>query len=516
MAGFEDQWIANRMRAQQPLPPGATGEMSNYSPSWRDQLASLLGTAANRISGKPYDEARRDSMTLLGLAPGTGQVMAAEDAVRAGKEGDWKGAALAGLGAIPEIGPEARALATGERGAAKLAAPAVHTGGNQSLVDKIFQHAERQRSPKYPMATEPVFGPADPELTKQLVPQRSVAGDLPPMPSGDKPLPLNDRARPIFENQQAIANLLVDDLSRVPGKPLPFYSTGSVLAGLEDRAGLRPSEAQTFMRDWAGQGAGTSPRTETPQNLRNSSYLMFRQAEGDPLTAARQKEEQAQGLWGFDKTGKPNMNRPGFAMMGMHTDLADQFAKGAVDPWQNSKPFTFQENWTGNMADVTADTHNIRKVLDAYDRLDPGGLPREWFTSAEGYDRYKQGGGFPKEGGLPVGDINDKLGGAVIPGTGRKAQTEYPIIQSPTALAAQKLGIAPAQAQERLWFEGGPRTGLRSPPMAIPDLLNSQIEATARATGLSPEAIMRLWAKRSIPLAQNETDNAMPGASAVG
>ncbi|MER8619163.1 hypothetical protein NKG99_20385 [Mesorhizobium sp. M1409] len=512
MASFKDQWIANqkrRMHPEQQLPPGATGELTNYDPSWRDRLADLMGTAANKISGKPYDEARRDSMTLLGLAPGTGTAMAAEDAARAAKAGDWRGAALAGLGAIPEIGPEARALAAGERGAAKvgreelaqLAAPAVQTKGNQPLIDKIFAHAEQQRSPDYPPATDPVFGPADPELTKQLVPQRSVAGELPPMPTGDVKLPKNDRARGIFENQQALGDLLASDLTKMPTSKPPFYSTGSVLAGLEDRAGLRPQEALDFMGDWSGQGAATSPRTATPQNLRNASLLMFERGQGNPLTSARREAEG---------------NRPGFAMMGMHTDLADQFAKGTVDPWQNSKPYTFQQNWMGNMEDPTVDTHNIRKVLDAYDRLNPGGLPKEWFTSPEAFDVYKQGGGFPKEGKLPVGDIEDRMGSAVVPGTGRKAQMEYPLFQSPNRIAAQKLGITPAEAQERLWFEGGPRTGLRSPEVTIPDLLNSQIEATAKATGMSPEAIMRLWAKRAIPLASNEPDTNMPGASATG
>lgn len=104
----------------------------------------------------------------------------------------------------------------------------------------------------------------------------------------------------------------------------------------------------------------------------------------------------------------------------------------------------------------------------------------------------------------------------MIPGTGREAQTEYPVMQLPTALTAKKLGIAPAEAQERLWFEGGPRTGLGSPPMTIPDLLNAQIEATARATGLAPEAILRLWARRGIPLAENKPMTDLPGASAVG
>lgn len=402
---------------------------------------------------------------------------------------------LGPMGVLPPTGREALI-----RAHAKGRAPAVHTRGNEALVKKIYEQAERQRSPQYPPATEPVFAPADPALTKQLVPQRSIAANLPPTPTPDK-LPFKARALPIMQNTEAIGNLLAEDLRRVPGQPLPFYSTGTVLQGLMDKGGLSLPESQTFMRDWAGQGAATSPRTATPQNLRNAAYLMYRRAQGDPLTTAKREAEG---------------NRPGFAMMGMHTDLADQFAAGTNDLWANPKPGTFRENWTGNMADVTADTHNIRKILDAYDRLNPGGLPREWFNSDKAFATYKAGGGFPKEGMLPVGDIRDSLGGGIVAGTGRKAQTEYPIMQGPTIAAARMLGIAPAEAQEQLWFEGGPRTGLRSPPMTIPDLFNSQFEATARATGLDPVTIMRLFARRQIPLAENKPMTDLPGASAVG
>lgn len=382
------------------------------------------------------------------------------------------------------------------------AAPAIAKGGTEAMARKIYEHAEQVRSPDYPPAKEPVFTSSgdDVALTKALVPQRSIAGELPPMPKPGDKLPFKDRARPIVENTEAIANELVKDLSRAPDKPVDFYATGPVLQGLMDRAGLSPAEANTFMRDWAGQGAGTSPRTQTPANLRNAAYLMYRRAQGDPLTSE---------AWAAEG------NRPGFSMMKMHTDLANDFATGTNNLWSNPKPSTFRENWSGNLADVTVDTHNIRKLLDVADRLQPGSLPREWFNSDEAFNRYREGGGFPQGGQLPVGDIRDTLGGAVVPGTGMKAQTEYPIMQAPTALAAQKLGIAPAEAHERLWFEGGERTGLRSPPMAIPDLLNSQIEATAKVLGLTPEAVLRLWAQRKIPLAENEPQN-VPGAAAVG
>lgn len=371
-----------------------------------------------------------------------------------------------------------------------IAAPAVHTGGNQSLIDKIYKHAEEQRTPKYPMAKEPVFDTSGDVTarTHALVPQQSVREQLPQRPDLSGDLPKGGRIRQIAGSEQEIGNLLAQDLSRAKdGGALPFYATGPVIEGLADKGELGVEGANRFMRDWSGFGAATSPRTKTPPNLRNASYLMFRDAQGDPLTSAKRAEEG---------------NRPGFPMMGMHTELADEFSRGVADPLKNSKPFTFRENWSGNMEDVTADTHNIRKVLDAYDRLNPGGLQKDWFTDPAAFERYKAAGGFPKEGELPVGDIADALGTQQI--GGRKTQTEYPLMQRPTEIAAEKLGIQPAQAQERLWFEGGPRTGLKSPAMTIPDLLNAQIEATARATGLSPDVILKLWSQRQIPLASNE------------
>jgi hypothetical protein len=196
----------------------------------------------------------------------------------------------------------------------------------------------------------------------------------------------------------------------------------------------------------------------------------------------------------------------------MHAELADQFAHGRVNPWQNPKPYTFQGNWAGNLQDVTGDTHYIRGTLAKLDELYPGTIPREWFASDKAFKAYKDRGGFGP-GVLPK--INDKLGSAVIGAKGdrRKAQIEYGAVTDPGYIAAQQLGIAPAEAQSQMWFHYGPRTGLRSPAASIPDLLNSQIEETARVTGMHPEKILQLWTRGRIPLASNE---GTPSSSAVG
>lgn len=390
----------------------------------------------------------------------------------------------------------------------KIAAPALHTKGVTPMVEKIFQHAEEQRQPDYPPATEPVFEPADPELTKQMVPQQSIAGQLPQVEPDVVAGIKGGRALQIHQNRDTLGRMLAQSILDVPEANLPFYSTGTVLAGLVDKGLLSPGQAQTFMRDWAGQGAATSPRTKTPPNLRNASYLQWRAAQGNPMSkpvwdAEKPFWQQEAGL----------SNRPGFPLIGqMHPALSYEFLTGTANPLENPKPFTFRENWSGNMADVTADTHNIRATLDALDRMAPGSLQREWFGSDAEYNAYRERGGFP-QGSLEKEGIDDTLGS--VQRNKVKSQLEYPILQGPTQEAARLLNIAPAEAQERLWFAKGPRTGLRSPPMTIPDLLNAQFEVTARVLGISPEEVMKLWAQRKIPLAENEEQQPVPGQTGV-
>jgi hypothetical protein len=253
-----------------------------------------------------------------------------------------------------------------------------------------------------------------------------------------------------------------------------------VIRGLENYAGMTIPEANTFLRNWSGQGAATSPRTTTPPNLRNSSFLMYERARGEPMTPER-----------FAAEG----NEPGYGMMGMHMKLADDFATRGEQPWVNPKPFTFRENWSGNLQDVTTDTHNIRSTLYEMDQLKPGSLPRGWFSSDKAYEQYRTKGFLS----LDPGAFVDTLGTKAVRNISR--QTEYLPMTEPWYQAAKKLGIAPAEAQSGGWFSYGPITGLRSPPKTIVNLLNDQVAATAKATGRSPEQIVNWWARGKIPLA---------------
>jgi hypothetical protein len=182
-------------------------------------------------------------------------------------------------------------------------------------------------------------------------------------------------------------------------------------------------------------------------------------------------------------------------MMGMHVDLADKFARGVENPWVNPKPTTFRENWSGNLPDVTGDTHNIRTTLYEFDQFAPGSLHRGWFATDHAYQKYLTQG-FKA---VDVGDIVDTLGSKTVNKVPR--QSEYLPMTGPWYRAAEMLGVHPAEAQSGGWFSYGGITGLQSPPKTITNLLNDQIEATAKAVGLPPEKIVEWWARGKIPLA---------------
>jgi hypothetical protein len=351
-------------------------------------------------------------------------------------------------------------------------------------IANIKQAAVEYGRKGWPTAEKGVFA-TTPEAyaeTTQLVPQVSIKSRLPgPLPGEE--LPNSQRALPIVRATDEIGSRIaerLDPMVRRGDETLKFYHTGPVIRGLEQHGEMSLPEANQFMRDWAGQGAATSPRTQTPPNLRNSSWLAYNRAIGSPITP---EAYAAQG------------NTPGFPMMGMHVDLADKFARGVENPWVNPKPTTFRENWSGNLQDVTGDTHNIRSTLFQFDQIYPGKIPRGWFVSDDAFKNYKTNG----FASVPVGDFVDKLGKTTVNKIPR--QSEYLPMTEPWYNAAQKLGIAPAEAQSGGWFSYGGITGLQSPPKTIPNLLNDQVAATAKALNVPPERVVNWWARGLIPLA---------------
>ena len=492
MAGWDDLLFGNLPpRYSQPAAPGAQAPVLSDFPQapqgappapqsqdggywWPKILQSLWNTARSGAS-LPGDVA-------------TGKASMADPATQA-RVGDMTAVATAGSG-----------LATAPEGAltagAARRAPAIITRANPTSDDiaAIKASVADTKSAPWPTAQNPMFDVSPEALARNnsTVQQTSYRDQLPAPWPDTKQMPSGGRAQPIIDARSQIADRIAGDLGPQladPNNPMgrlsQFYSTSPILDQLVRQGVLDPDEATKFMRDWAGQGAATSPRTATPQNMRNSSLLQWRRASGDPLDRAAWEQEG---------------NAPGFPMMGMHVDLADQFAKGTENININPKPTMFREGWSGNQADVTADTHNIRSTLYNFDQLNPGQLPPSWFTK-QGYQDYQGAGGFKPSQPLDVGAIKDTLEGATKGGVYK--QTEYGPMSDPWYDAAEKLGVQPAQAQAAGWFGYGPITGLKSPPKILPDLLNDQIEHTSRVLGVSPEHVLDWWAKRKIPLAEN-------------
>jgi len=487
---------------------GGPAEARSYEPTTRERGAQRIRGEDTGMVGGVRERAAKLLMGTTGLGesgiglvdavPGLGSFLGVEDALRGG---DYANAAA---GAMPggRLRPRgANALRKAVEGAtapvernvgfapgsiAEMPAPAIGTRRLPTADDiaAIRAAAQASRKEAWPVADRDVFK-TTPEAyaeTTKLVPQVSIRDQLPgPLP-GEK-LPLKQRADPIVANTEAIADRIaerLDPMVREGSQLTKFYHTGPVIRGLEQYGGLSIPEANQFMRAWAGQGAATSPKTKTPPNMRNASFLLHERAQGTPMTRAR-----------FDAEG----NVPGYGMMGSHVDKADLFAREAVNPWKNPKPFTFRENWSGNLSDVTTDTHNIRSTLYEFDKLFPGKLPREWFTSDEFYRKYKEEG-FTA---LPPGAFKDTLGDTTVDKVSR--QSEYLPMTEPWYRAADKLGIAPAEGQSAGWFSYGPITGLGSPPRTIPNLLNDQVVETARVLNVPPEKVVEWWARGRIPLA---------------
>ena len=177
-------------------------------------------------------------------------------------------AGLAMTGGIGGTGPGGFALGTGPvrvpPHSAPIARPAILPPAEPSMdqINAIKAAAVGYGRKGWPTAEREVFK-TTPEAyaeTTALVPQASIEHRLPgPLPG--EALPNKGRADIIVANRDAIAARIAERLNpmvKAGDERLKFYHTGPVIRGLEQYGGLDTAGANTFMRDWAGQGAATS------------------------------------------------------------------------------------------------------------------------------------------------------------------------------------------------------------------------------------------------------------------
>jgi hypothetical protein len=334
-----------------------------------------------------------------------------------------------------------------------------------------------------PTGTEPVFDLSQaayeetPSLLRQTDPA-VVQAALPRAQDGAT-YPLNDRMRNVMDLTPRIAERLAEKAQQGRGTAQEyFYNTGPVVRGLEDIGVPRGEAIQFLSEKFAPAFAGTSPRTNTEQNMRNASLMMYLREKGVPITGEL-----------YDTFG----NARGYNMMGSHQDLTGQMFAGTHDPMTNPKPSAFLPNVAGDLGYVTADTHNIRGALLAMNEVEPGSISPSFFRTQAARERYADTAEFD-----PALDINDSLQSAMS--GGRKMQVEYGPMADVTFEAARQAGIAPGPMQSLGWFGSGADTGLASATKTVAELMDERINVTAQALGMHPQVVLRLYKEGKIPL----------------
>jgi len=456
MADLKQDWIAGQKRRmhpeQYPLPPGATGELTNYDPSWRDRLADLMGTAANAISGKPYDEARRDSMTLLGLAPGTGTAMAGEDAVRDLKQGDYVGAGLNALGAIPDAGPFAKAALIG----------AAAKGGDRGVAKEVADLFDMSAKPNVPQFDLPRYEPA------RGVPQRTQD----------------------ITSDPAVREGMLNAIER--GKSMggdQWYNLEPLRLKFADQLG-EDVGTQRFNR-FMDYMAGASPRSSVPENIRNASYYYGLDVNGLPLQEPTVIPGGGRG--GADKKVK-NPEPYGHIAQDLHRMNFEKIRSGqGLDQKVNPKPLGFAENLKGNLQPVAVDTHAFR--LPAILGADPRFLER----------RYQS---VPN---APIRNIQQEVASGELPMSeavktpaffgSQPEQNEYRAMEQFYQGLGQEAGLRPGQTQAAAWVGGGNTTGLRSDDTKTAmDFVKDRIALTAEKLGMDPRDVLARMISGQQPL----------------
>ena len=271
-----------------------------------------------------------------------------------------------------------------------------------------------------------------------------------------------------------------------------FYNMRPVYDVLRGQ-GVSHDEALRRIRQESQAIAGTSPRTDTEQNVLNSAFLQNRMARGLPVDAASVQASTGPGS--------------GYGMIyDQHPALTEGLLEGTISLAQNPKPTVFGRNISGDRSAVTADVHNVRAVNMLYNDVNPGELPASSFGTAKQFQQYRDAYTPDAEG--VVRGMNDaelrKILVARPSGQdirGQNVSTEYPIYNDITTNIAERLGLTPADAQALMWFHYGPRTGLASEAHTVPELLNQRMSITSQALDIPPEEVLRLYSRNMIPLA---------------
>ena len=329
--------------------------------------------------------------------------------------------------------------------------------------------------------------------TRELMPGARDANDIPiPRPNRQslsptgKPTSISRRVDWVDENADSIASKMADDLRPLVGTNAQyFYHLGPVKRKLLDM-GYGEAEVDDFIDEFAKAYAAFSPRTPTTQNLLNASIGMAKRGQGFDV----------RGVMG---PGSGGVSEKGYNFMGQHADTYNRVMDEGWNAMANPKPSTFNQNILGNHSLATVDVHATKAPLLVANDINPGSLPDEWIAP-KFRGQYREN---PESlehnmlaNGLNSQPLRDDAGNIVAD----NAVMEYESLSRIYDNIAEELDISPAEAQALAWFNYGQRTGLKSEPGSLVDLLNQRIDITAQVMNATPEDVVRGLMNREIPL----------------
>jgi len=385
---------------------------------------------------------------------------------------------------------------------APMAGPALRGGGRagMQLIDVINARAEQMAIKKVSERT--AYGgtkffddsiEAAVRDTEELMPGARNPVDIPiPRPNRrslspkGEPNAISRRVDWVNENAGDIASKMAEDLRPLVGTNAQyFYHLGPVKRKLLDM-GYGEAEVDDFIDEFAKAYAAFSPRTPTTQNLLNASIGMAKRGQGFDV----------RGIIG---PGSGGVSEKGYPFIQAHADTYNRVMDEGWNAMTNPKPSTFNQNILGNHSLATVDVHATKAPLLIANDINPGSLPPEWIKPTF-RDAYRAN---PESltHNMLANDLNSKAlrdeAGNIV---ADRAVMEYESLSKIYDNLAEELDISPAEAQALAWFNYGQRTGLKSEPGSLVDLLNQRIDITAQVMKATPEDVVRGLMNREIPL----------------
>ena len=195
-----------------------------------------------------------------------------------------------------------------------------------------------------------------------------------------------------------------------------------------------------------------------------------------PMSDVARNLKMASHYYNLDMTGKQiggrNPKGYGHFIAHEHQRYAQKIANEGLDPIQYPKLTSFSENLAGNHVPVTIDLHALR--LPAMLARDANFLKPK-FREA-----------------LKRGDVSIEDAIANPAWWRRPNPNEYAALEGMYKEAAEKLGIAPAQAQSAAWVGGSELTGVRSGNLSsFMQHFWDRVERTAVDNKISREEALR-------------------------